>query len=247
MMKFTFDDIKPLLKDMPQTDNAILVCGQACNFWAEIYLRNKEYASFFPATSSDVDFLSNRSFVMSYTKHFNLKYEESEKFSDPVLLGRAKIKISGNKYIPIDFLFTVHALDSKKIKQNSKKMMVNNYQIAIMHPCHCLTSRVENVLTFKDDYLPHRLKQLKMMMAVMRERINILCQNEKRKALHEIEYIFNIRSRTSGRKIFKHYGIELFTIIPCDTRLGEDFIKKRYPQMKRKIKHLNLQDHVEFP
>ncbi|MDM8515549.1 hypothetical protein QUF76_05060 [Desulfobacterales bacterium HSG16] len=104
----------------------------------------------------------------------------------------------------------------------------------VIHPLHCLKSRVANVtgLHRGDSY---SLNRLKLVIAVINRRIKYLLDEGRRhQALKEVEAVFRIaRDSMTGIPLFADYGTDIFEAVPEDSRLGELFVRRRYPQMRK--------------
>lgn len=74
-----------------------------------------------------------------------------------------------------------------------------------------------------------------LAVAVMKRRIlHLLDAGHQRQALKETEKVFRLSSDPMlGILLFADYGVDVFEAVPQDIRMGEMFMKYRYPQMRR--------------
>lgn len=140
------------------SDNAFIVGGQALNLWAERYSNVAELAAYGPYTSKDLDYFGYR--------------QAAEKLAD-ALGGTVRIP-NGDDHTPqtaivtatlhgetveIDFLYNVKGVKSDSLQKQAVQLVltvrvgeeVGELLVPIMHPLHCLQSRLSNVVDLGRD------------------------------------------------------------------------------------------------
>ncbi len=113
------------------------------------------------------------------------------------------------------------------------RVCYKNAVFFVIHPLHCLKSRVSNVVGLhRSD--THSLNRLMLATEVMNRRItHLLDEGRRRQALKEIEAVFRIARDSMTRiPLFADYGTDIFRAVPEDSRLGELFVRRRYLQMR---------------
>lgn len=135
------------------SDKAFIVGGQALNLWAERYSEVAELAYYGPYTSKDLDYFGYR--------------EAAEKLAD-ALGGTVRIPKGDDhtpqtaivtatlhgKTVEIDFLYNVKGVKSDSLQKQAVQLVltvrlgdgVGQLLVPIMHPLHCLQSRLSNVI-----------------------------------------------------------------------------------------------------
>jgi hypothetical protein len=113
-----------------------------------------------------------------------------------------------------------------------------------MHPVDCLESRVHNVVGLADAYdTPHGRRQLRAAVVCAREALKDILDtpasddfDPERAVLDLNERIFNLCLRDRhGRMVHARTGIDPFDAVLADPRLGERFIKTRFPQVRARL------------
>ncbi len=235
-MSLSFEDIYPLIESVPDSEKITLVGGQALNFWAELYFQNNpEFRRMYgPFTSSDIDFLGNRDAVLECAGAWNGRVELSDMSDASPNSGMIIIPFKTGDNLIIDFLISVYGIKNSELLKERMKIRYKNALLFVISPFHCLRSRVSNIIGLKRDSV-YSFDRLMLAIAVMKRRItHLLDAGHKRQALKETEDVFRLACDSMlGIPIFADYGTDVFDAIPQDSRLGELFMKRRYPQMKK--------------
>ncbi len=237
-MQLAIEDIYPLLEAVPNSEKITLVGGQALNFWAEMYFSNdiELHETYGPFISKDVDFIGGRDAVLECAKAWGGEARFPEPFDPSPNSGLVIIPFDEKNRLIVDFLIAVHGIENSTLKRQRLKMHYKETILFVAHPLHCLQSRVSNVIGLNRDSV-YSMNQLKTGIAVMNKRfIKLLDAGRRRQALKEIEQLFNIACHSMlGLPLLVDYRIDLIESIPRDERLGQAFIERRLPQMRRKL------------
>jgi len=206
------------------------------NFWAEMYLHDdlEFYRKHAPFTSADIDFFGNRDALLECASVWDGVAELPEPFDPSPNSGVLIVTFKSEAKLVIDFLASVHGISNSELLKERVKISYKNAVFFVIHPLHCLQSRISNVIGLhRDD--SDSLNRIMIAIAVMNRRIiHLLDAGLKRQALKEVEAVFRIaRDSMSGIKLFTDYGRDVFEAVPEDSRLGELFINRRYPQMRQ--------------
>ncbi|MBT4936738.1 hypothetical protein HON22_02370 [Candidatus Peregrinibacteria bacterium] len=234
--KFTFSEVLKHLNKLPEaeTRKVVLVGGQALNFWADVYLHQEPISH--PFASKDLDFLmSEASSMGEIAKAWNAKLLVNDDITS-THWGFTVIQ-DMQQEIKADFMSAVHGLQNKDIRKKHVTINFDNLALNIMHPIHCFKSRFENVVGLRR-HNEHSVNQLRVAIKMINIRIQRIIDDNSRDAHKEINTIFKYlkRSKSKRQELYNLFQIDLFDSIPDDERLGENYIKKRYPQMKEFLK-----------
>ena len=132
-------------------DGAFIVGGQALNLWAELYSDDcPELADFGPFTSKDLDYFGQQAAASKLASALDgeVIFPDPDDATPNAALVTAVI---GDRKIQIDFMRHVMGVRPTPLKQLATELLVpldNGGVLAIplMHPLHCLQSRIANVL-----------------------------------------------------------------------------------------------------
>jgi hypothetical protein len=235
-MILSFEDIYPLIECMPDSEKITLVGGQALNFWAELYFHNEpEFCKKHgPFTSADIDFLGDRDAVLECAAAWKGTVHLPDMSDATPNSGMIVIPLKPGDNLIIDFLISLYGIRNSELLKERMKMRYRNALLFVISPFHCLRSRVSNITGLKRDS-SYSLDRLALAVEVMKRRIShLLDTGHKRQALKETEEVFQLACDSMlGIRLFAYYGIDVYEAIPQDSRMGELFIRKRYPQMKK--------------
>lgn len=115
-------------------------------------------------------------------------------------------------------------------------------RLRVMHPLHCLMSRVTNVAALPGYNSQHSLNQMKASVVCLRAfLLESLDHVPARTILKLIErtFRFSLRDR-NALKVFRDYGVDPFEAITPDPRLPTKFRNVRYPQMQSMLASRSL-------
>ena len=205
------------------------------NFWAEVYLHDdlEFYRKHAPFTSSDIDFFGSRDALLECAGVWDGVAKLPEPFDPSPNSGVIIVPFKSEARLVIDFLASVHGISNSELLKERVRISYKNTVFFVIHPLHCLQSRISNIIGLhRDD--SDSLDRLMIAIAVMKRRItHLLDAGLRRQALKEVEAVFRIaRDSMSGIKLFADYGRDVFEAVPVDSRMGELFVSRRYPQMR---------------
>jgi len=148
--------------------------------------------------------------------------------------GLVIIPLNTKDNLIIDFLSSVHGIDNAELKKQRIETRFKNAILFVMHPLHCLQSRVSNVIGLHRDNTSS-IVQLKIAILVINRRLlRLLEAGQHRQALKEVEFVFQLAHHPKlGIPLFINYEVDVFDAIPEDVQFGEKFLALRYPQMKK--------------
>lgn len=189
------------------SDGAFIVGGQALNIWAERYSSVDELAYFGPYTSKDIDYFGQREAAEKLAEQIGGRLRIPA--MDDATPQSAIVEATIDGYaIEIDFLTHVLGVDDTALKKAAVNIVLQVItaegpgilKVPIMHPFHCLQSRIANVVTL------HRTndiarRQLEASPIVLREYIaEMLAMGDHREATDTLERIFEyLRSDLVGK------------------------------------------------
>lgn len=220
-------DIAKILED---DERAFVVGGQALNLWAEYYSsRAAELIEFRPYTSKDIDYFGQKDVAAKLAKGLGgtLKVPDSNDTTFQTALVEATVE---GIEIGIDFLS--HVKGVQRGLEGGVTDLIIPYEYAgketelairLMHPLHCLQSRVANVLELgRKDGTSQR--QLAAAPIVLREYIDqALADGEEREAIDILQALFKyLRTDINGRRahqILRYDPINIFCHFLKDERL----------------------------
>ncbi|KKC24361.1 hypothetical protein [Sphingomonas sp. SRS2] len=207
-----------------------MVGGQALNLWAEYYSdRAAELLEFRPYTSKDIDYYGQRDVAKKLADGLGGTVEVPDA-NDTTFQTAIVHATIGGLAIDIDFLSHVKGVQ-RGLEQGVADLILpyehegiaGEIAIRLMHPLHCLQSRVANVMDLgRSDGTSKR--QLAAAPIVLREYINeALAGEDQREAIEILQALFRyLRSDITGRKAHRALAndpIDLFRHFAADERL----------------------------
>lgn len=204
--------------------------GQALNLWAEYYSeRAKELLEFRPYTSKDIDYFGQRDVAKKLADALGgtVKVPNPDNTTFQTAIVYATI---GGFAIDIDFLSHVKGVQ-RGLEQGVVDLVLpydhegvqGEVALRLMHPLHCLQSRVANVTDLgRDDGTSRR--QLAAAPIVLREYIaESLTDGEEREAIEVLQALFKyLRSDINGRnahRVLRHDPVDILKHFIADGRL----------------------------
>lgn len=236
-------DVKPILarlgKDL--TSRLVLVGGQAVNFWADYYShRVPALAREGPFTSKDIDFCGDKQAVRLCADR--LRGTATVATLDDFTVNTGVVVFVDDYGIKrtIDFIDQPHGLSAAEVHRLAMpfEILDDGAEFNVMHPVHCLESRVHNTMSLPGYDTPHALKQLRAAVLCAREFLrDILLEFDKpRDVLKLNERIFRfVTKNRHGRAVFPKFGIDPFDAVLLHDALPEPFRTRRYPQMQTTV------------
>jgi hypothetical protein len=221
--------------------NAVLVGGQAVNFWARL-LDDPELADAETLlTSKDIDFEGRPDQARVCAQ---LLGGQAKLFKPPSLTS-AEVYFRDSDGYPrvIDFLTSPGGVNGREVMDTAVPITIadNGAELLVMAPVLCLQSRVYNVMTLgRDSELS--LGQLRASIACTRayshELLDALPGDEGPKEVLAINERIAKQAQENPDWIglpLRHAGIDPFEAVLLDPRLPHGFHDRRYPQLKAAV------------
>lgn len=231
-----------IAKILSEDDRAFVVGGQALNLWAEYYSeRAAELLEFRPYTSKDIDYFGQRAVAEKLAAGLGgtIQVPAPDDMTFQTAIVRATID-----GIAIDIDFLSHVKGVQRGLQEGVVDLIIPYTheggeaelaIRLMHPLHCLQSRVANVLELgrKDDT---SRRQLEAAPIVVREFISeALADGDEREAINILAGLFRYLSKDpTGRKAHRALRsdpIDIFRHFIADERIDQRWRSMTLPRM----------------
>lgn len=220
--------------------------GQALNIWAERYSHVAELADFGPYTSKDIDYFGQRDAAAKLAKAIGGRLRIPQMNDATPQSAIVEATIDGHD-IEIDFLTHVLGVEDAGLKKAAVNIVlqvrteegIGTLKVPIMHPFHCLQSRIANIVTLhrKQDVA---LRQLEASPIVLREYISeMLAAGDHREATDTLEQIFAyLRSDVVGKgayRIMKNDPADILDYFAEDERIDARYREKSLANMRRQI------------
>jgi len=225
-------------------ENAVLIGGQALNFWANQYLlRAPSLLAEGPFASKDIDFCGTQeeARLCAHALGGRAEYQSSDARS--LCVGIVYYDDSDDEERQLDFLSRPFGLETEPVFDMSFPATLKSRDeveatIRVMHPFHCFMSRVANVGGLEKYQTEHGVRQLRASILCLRTFLELgLDAGEAKtvKKLNERAFRFCLES-SYAQKVFELYEIEPFAaVLHGDARLPAMFNSKRYPQMQEQL------------
>ena len=228
------------------SDDAFIVGGQALNLWAERYRHVAELHVYGPYTSKDIDYFGRREAAEKLANALGGSVSIPEVDDHTPQTAIVHVEIEGQP-IEIDFLGHVLGVDDAKLKKQAIQIRMNvtmaegtvELNVPIMHPFHCLQSRLANVIQLKRKTdLAHN--QLNASPIVLREFLFEQLDNGQSKhvtGVLQALYIY-LSSDIVGRKAHKHMRNDPSAVLDTfqnDGRLDQRWREKSLRSMRASL------------
>ena len=215
-------------------DGAFVIGGQALNLWAELYSDLEELKLYRPYTSKDIDYygLQDAAEKLAAALGGKVLIPEIDNQTPQTAIVEALVE---GKELKIDFLGHVLGVRPDHLNDFVAEIIVPYTQngetkhlaIPVMHPLHCLQSRISNlaVLHREDDTAK---RQAEAAPLVLREYINrALEDGDVKEAIKTLQRLFDFLSKDiTGKQSHRHINrdpIEVIQAFVDDERLDERF------------------------
>jgi hypothetical protein len=223
--ELSFDDAIEVLRPALPDDSLVLVGGQAVSYWLAHYRGDDATLDGMGGvSSSDVDFLSERESVARVAAALGGTVKRGRTARVPNS-GAVSVKDRDGRVRVIDFLHTVHGVDAATIREKAVLVTVHGVKgrqdidLRIMHPMHCLESRVHNCYSFKEYRTPHAVRQLEaaigFVRAYIQERIDKTNLREARRAAKIVRTLARSNAGHGVRALVK---LDVSEAIPRELR-----------------------------
>ena len=230
-------------------DGVFVVGGQALNICAEYYAsRTNELAEFAPYTSKDIDYFGHQEAAKKMATALGGKVAFPPIGDSTPSTAIVTARIDGQE-ITIDFISHVLGVRDRSLKNGVVEIVAPlqlvdgevRISIPVMHPLHCLQSRIANVLSpatkRRDDTA---LRQLQAAPIILREYINEAIEdNDIKEATNCLQILFKyLRSDIHGRQVHRETPIDPIFIIrrfANDDRLDDRYRRHNIASMIQRL------------
>lgn len=140
------------------SDNAFIVGGQALNLWAERYSNVAELADYGPYTSKDLDYFGYHQAARKLAAALGgtVRTPTADDHTPQTAIVTAEIQ---GERVEIDFLHHVKGVQDDSLQKQAVQLVLTvragdragTLNIPIMHPLHCMQSRLANVVELRRD------------------------------------------------------------------------------------------------
>ena len=225
-----------IIARLSPVENIVLIGGQALRFWCEQYAsKDPALEGMGPFASKDVDYQGARHAVSRCATLLNGR--EFLPSLDDATWQTGKIVFSDNTGTQqeIDFLNSPFGLPSSAVLERAVVVTYgSDVRVRVMHPYHCLVSRVQNVVHLANNYAnPHGFNQLRAAVRCIWVITEELARSGRsREALKLVRRVANFAKGRDARALHRRYGIDVFDAVPCTASMPESFRATNYPQMK---------------
>ena len=227
-------------------DDAFIVGGQALNLWAERYSHVAQLEAYGPYTSKDIDYFGRRKAAEKLAKALggHVAIPDGDNHTPQTAIVHANI---GGNPIEIDFLWHVMGVDDAKLQKQAVQIQMEvrlpdgnaKLHIPIMHPFHCMQSRLANVVQLgrKTDLARN---QLEASPIVLREfLLEQLRDGHIKHVTGVLQALYDYLSGDIvGRKAHKHMLNDPALILDAfqdDNRLDERWREKSLRSVRRSL------------
>ncbi|HEX8416598.1 MAG TPA: hypothetical protein VF641_03250 [Methylobacterium sp.] len=217
--------------------------GQALNLWAERYSHVPELALYGPYTSKDLDYFGHRDAAEKLAKCLGGRVLVPSR-DDATPQSAIVVAELGGEKIQIDFLKYIKGVPVRALADSAAELVLTIHTAAgpselalpVMHPLHCLQSRIANVVELKreDDVAA---RQLAAAPIVVREYISeMLDAGDHPEATRTLQRLFeHLRSDINGRVAHRHAGrdpAEIIDHFASDERLDARYREHNIAEMQ---------------
>jgi hypothetical protein len=223
----------------------VLVGGQAINVWAHYFGIDATRPEFSPLASKDIDVLGDEALARTCAIVLNGSFRPAVPRTTVPLSAVVLVNEPDVAPLRLDFQTDSSPNSGDIIASAAVPIPTNWGSVRVMHPLHCLQTRVHNVL---DIYLdgakkydtPHGLAQLRASIEIMNCFIVELVQSKDgtRKVLNNYESLFHFACSALGLRIWASKGIDVFESVRPLQQLPVAFSEQRLPQMKEQLDYL---------
>lgn len=212
----------------------VVVGGQALNAWSDYFSARGRNVD--PIASKDIDLVGSTSDARKAAQVLGIRFTAISARKAAVRLNA--VLLSEDKSLRIDFMPGSAPNADAEIQEAAVPLPTKWGSVRVMHPLHCLRSRVYNVLEAhiggEKKYDNERgLAQMRASREILELFLHELVATERgpRKVLKIQEALFEFALSDLGVRIWHAKTFDVFTPARPLPELGEAFAQKRYPQM----------------
>lgn len=227
-------------------DRAFIIGGQALNLWAERYApRREDLIAFGPFTSKDLDYFGHREAAEKLAAALRGKAHYPA-VDDHTPNSAVVVATVDGIELEIDFLANVIGVKANALENAAVELVVpvrsqgvEELTIPVMHPLHCLQSRVANVVTLgrRDDVAMRQLAAAPIVLeAYISEMLDLGDVNEATAVFQQLFHY--LRSDIAGRRCVDlpmRHPATILAAFQTDRRLDRRFRWFNLRSMRRKL------------
>jgi hypothetical protein len=213
------------------------------NYWCDLFrVDDPELEKFGPFTSKDLDFQAARDAVPRCSERVGGEYKLTEGGDKSSLMnGIIYVPLGNGQKLRIDIMQRAYGLGADDVVKLSAPVRYHDesfdFSFQVMHPLHCMMSRVKNVVGLPHKYAnEHGLRQLKASITCLRLFIEKNTALEERRGLVLNESVFKFALHdVEADKLPRVHGIDVFEAVSNAECFSEKYRTVRYPQMAQQL------------
>lgn len=228
------------------SDKAFIVGGQALNLWAERYSQVPQLAAYGPYTSKDIDYFGRREAAKKLADALGgtLRIPQADDHTPQTAVVTATID---GQEIEIDFLWHVKGVDADSLEKQAVEMQLTvrvagktgELRVPIMHPFHCMQSRLANVVDLRRD-TDLSLRQLEASPIVLRGYLSEVLNNGGHKHVTGVlqalyDYLLSDPVGRKAHKAMKNDPAAILDHFQNDERLDARWRELSLASMRRTL------------
>jgi hypothetical protein len=243
-----------IIESLGDQQDTIIVGGQAINIWAEYYSGTIDIAHYGPFTSKDIDYFGKRRTAALLANSLNgtLAIPTLDDVTPESAIVTATI---GETTVEIDFLSNILGVAENDLKKRALVLSIpvsnqancQDVAIRVMHPLHCLQSRVANFIVL-GRHDAATIRQLKVAQMVLTSYIHeLLALGRIKDAKITLKELFRyLKSNQNAKLAQLEKGYDFGSIIRLfceDERLDDQYRDRTLRPMLKKLGDVARIDH----
>ena len=240
--QLSLQDVYHYMGAVETPGEAILVGGQALNYWALKYAhKERDISAYQPFTSSDIDFIGGQDIAAQLSEAWNGELAIPNIDENTPNTAVVCVPVPNDDPILIDFLIGIIGVDEARASKTAAQIKIpkTNKTIKILHPLYCLTSQLHNVYgqlnRRESDNGQYHVNRAKLAVHVLQAYLNESLQHSSRSAYNVIEELEEIARSAVALKANLLDHIDIMQAIPHEGQLSKEFLEKRLPQIVRNV------------
>lgn len=235
---FTWNDCETVFRELhAQGIDPIVVGGQAVNLWLDYYGADIQ-ALAAPVASKDLDVIGDQDLAQRCSDVLHARYIPINRTKSAVPMN-AIVSLGDDEHaLKIDFQDGSEPNTIDELQAAAVRLPTAWGTVCVMHPLHCLKTRVHNVLEIwhkgeKKYANDHGRAQMRAAMVIFRHFAQELAGKDggPRKVIKNYESLFEFALEGAGEKLWFKERVNLIDCIEPHQELPEMFRTVRYPQM----------------
>jgi hypothetical protein len=255
------DVVDEIVKITSLIDGALLVGGQAHNFWAQRYLSNEpKLGQYEPFVTKDIDFLGTSAVAAHMATALGGKLIKNSMNDASPEVARIKAVVLG-KEVEIDLLGHILGPPADRVNKDSvvlicpvqSKNSAGEVPITILHPLHCLQSRAANVIKLgrSNDVAKRQLAASPIILRAYLD--EFLGDGSDKKRVHAATTVMKslggyLKSDIIGKQIHmrsRQNPLDVLKSFATDKRLDERYRENQLKTMINEIANRQKQDRAK--